>query len=210
MGTSSKIRVNVGADKDSARKRSERAKGIGATAPSSALYNGHPEVKTACDAVVTLGADIEAREEAVQAAELVLINARSVRDAKLSEFDAAYDVCTSQIERVATSPAEVSSLGFVVLDRGSYEMAPPVAVHARFDAAKDAIRIQIEMAPGMRACVTEISADAAEPRTWKRLPGGGIRPTVSGVRPGTYWIRAASVRASEESEFTEPVAVIVR
>jgi hypothetical protein len=33
---------------------------------------------------------------------------------------------------------------------------------------------------------------------------------VSGYRPGTYWIRVASVRANEESELTAPVAVIVR
>ncbi len=118
-------------------------------------------MKAACDAVVTLGAEIMTTEEAVQAAELTLVKARSAREAKVVEFDAAYDVCTSQIEKAATSPADVQGLGFVVLDRGSYGIVPPVAVHARFDGAKDAIRILVERAPGMRSCVIEISADAA-------------------------------------------------
>ncbi|MFT3766783.1 MAG: hypothetical protein QM820_14900 [Minicystis sp.] len=205
-----KVRINVGADKETPKTRSNRAKGIGATAPSSPIYQSQPEVKSACDTVVTLGAEIVAREEAVQAAELLLIKERSARDAKVVEYDAAYDVCTSLIEKHAKKPEDVQGLGLGVLDRASYGMAPPIGVRARFDAAKNVISIRVELAPGMRTCVTEISATASEPRTWKRLPGVGSRPTLSGYAPGTYWIRAASTRANEESEFTTPVAVIVR
>lgn len=62
----------------------------------------------------------------------------------------------------------------------------------------------------MHNAVVDISADPTNPNSWTRLQGIGTVHTLSGYAPGTYWVRAASVRANEQSEFTSPVSVIVK
>ena len=210
MGSiSNRVRVNVGTDKESVKSRVDRCTGVATAAPKSPIYQAKPEVKAACDALVARGAQLAAADAAVQAAELELAKARGARDVVQTGCNAAYDVCVAQVEQNATTTEEVLGLGFLVLGRGSYEIAPPTEVRARFDGARNTIRIQVLRAPGMRSFVIEFSSDV-EPRTWTRLPGLGSRRAVANLAPGTYWIRAASVRANEQSEFSAPIAVTVR
>ena len=210
MGSiSNKVRVNVGVDKETVKSRVDRCTGVATAAPNSPIYQTKPEVKAACDALIARGALLAAADVAVQAAELALAKARGARDGVQAGCNAAYDVCVAQVEQNATTTEEVLGLGFLVLGRGSYEIAPPTEVRARFDSARNTIRIQVLRAPGMRSFVIEFSSDV-EPRTWTRLPGLGSRRAVANLAPGTYWIRAASVRANEQSEFSAPIAVTVR
>lgn len=211
MGSiSNRVRVNVGTDKESVKSRVDRCTGVATAAPKSPIYQAKPEVKAACDALVARGAQLAAADAAVQAAELELAKARGARDVVQTGCNAAYDVCVAQVEQNATTTEEVLGLGFLVLGRSSYGIAAPTEVRARFDSARGLLRIHVPRAPGMRTVVIEISSDAAEPRTWSRLPGVGFRREVANLAPGTHWVRAASVRASEQSEFSAPIAVTVR
>lgn len=210
MGSSEQVRVDVGADKGSAATRADRARSVKTAAPKSPVYQNDPEVKATCDAVVTAGAKVETAEQKVKDLELACTQARDERDAAIVAFDAVYGVCVSRIELAAPTAAEVHGLGFLVRERNSYMLAPPVAIVARYDADKKQIRVQIHHAPGMGMAVTEICLEGTEPQAWNRLPGIGSRPVVPNPAPGTYLVRAASVRASEQSEFTEPVTVTVR
>lgn len=107
-------------------------------------------------------------------------------------------------------PEDITGLGMAVLGRETYTLAAPVEVNARFDITTGLIHIHVKKAPGMRNCLVEISSDPADPRSWLRLPGIGAIHTLRGYAPGTYWVRAASVRASDQSEFTTPVPVTVK
>lgn len=211
MGSPSKrVRINVGVDKDSSKTRVDRSKGVGATAPTSAVYQNAPQVKAAGDALIERGVQLAAAEDGVQAAEMNAAKARSSRDALVQSWDVAYDLYVAQVEAQSPTAEQVVGLGLTVQDRGSYAVAPPVEVRARFDVRRNAIIITVTRAPGMRSCVVEISTSAAEPRIWTRLPGTGARREVSEPEPGVTWVRAASSRAQEQSGFTEPVAVTVR
>src|SRR5215203_727482 len=81
---------------------------------------------------------------------------------------------------------------------------------AAFDAVKGRVQIHVNKAPGMQACVVEVSPDPAGASSWQRLPGFGAVHKLSGYAPGTYWVRAASARANQISDFAGPVSVIVR
>jgi hypothetical protein len=91
-----------------------------------------------------------------------------------------------------------------------YPLVPPIGIQATYDASKGIIRIHVNRAPGPRACIVEVSQDPAGPGPWKRLPGFGAFQKLAGYAPGTYWIRVATARATELSDFAGPVAVIVK
>jgi hypothetical protein len=62
----------------------------------------------------------------------------------------------------------------------------------------------------MEVCFVEISTNPEDPAAWRRLPGVGAVHVLTDYAPGTYWVRAASARANEQSRFTEAVSVIVK
>jgi hypothetical protein len=63
---------------------------------------------------------------------------------------------------------------------------------------------------GKRQCAIEISPDPAGPATFKRLDGTGMTRALQGHAAGTWWVRAATLRAKEQSDWFGPVAVIVK
>jgi hypothetical protein len=205
-----KLRVDIGGDKESIRSRIDRAGVMRTQSATSTFAQNHPPVKDACNAVVAAGKDLDDAEAACKAAEAELVRARSVRDAKVDAFDAAHAVCVAVTEQFATTPEDIQSIGLGVFDRASHVLAPPLAIEVRFDAAKESIRIYVKHAPGMTACAIEVSTDPIGPSTWKKLDGHGARRVLTGYAPGTYWFRAASVRANAQSAFTSPVSVIVK
>jgi hypothetical protein len=210
MSYNKKIRIDVQVDKQSIKTRTDRAGVVAKLTPGSALYQAQPTVQQAGVAVIAAGADLATADSAVKAAEGMLATARSAREAKVIDFDAAYDVYVANTEKHSVTAEDVQGVGLGVLQRGKYVLTQPAQVEARFDAVKSQIRLHVKQAPGMQACVVDVSPDPVGPATWTRLPGVGARQVLSGYAPGTYWVRAASVRASEQSEFTGPVSVIVK
>lgn len=207
---SKKVKVNVGADKVSVQTRVDRSKAVGVAAPDSPIYQGQSGVKAACDTYVERGVRLAAADAAVQVADLAAAKAHSARDAEQADHDAAYDLYVANVERHAGTPEAVQGLGLTVLTRASYAITPPVEIRARYSPEKSAVFVHVTPSPGLRTCVVEVSHDAAEPRSWERLPGVGSRHVLKNLPPGTHWLRAAHVRATEQSAFTAPVAVTVR
>ena len=205
-----KVKVDVRADKQSVSSRMALAGVVANQMSKSAFIQDHPKVQDACVVLVTLGKDLGAAAAAVNDARVALVQAEGVFARKIDAYDAAHAVCVAQIEHDAQRPEDITSAGFSVFRRESHDLAAPLAIEARFDAGKDLVRITVKHAPGMTACVTEISADPSDPTKWQRLPGMGARHAVGGYAPGTYWVRAASMRASEQSAFTGPIPVVVR
>lgn len=117
---------------------------------------------------------------------------------------------SANVSKYAPTPQDVTMLALAVQERTGYLIAVPLGIDVKFDAVKGDILLHVKHAPGMKACEIEISANPADPTSWKRIKGNGARRVVSGYAPGTYWVRACSVRGSDESDYTAPVAVVVR
>lgn len=205
-----RTRIEAGSDKKDASTRIARAKAIETASATSALYQGHPEVKSECDALIEQSKRVAATEATVASLEVQLSAARSARAVEIDAYDAIYGVCTSKVERYATSPAEVQGAGFDVLQREKHALAAPTSVDAWFEDREQELKVRVMLPVGMSSCVVDVSNDASEPRQWTRLPGVGRRQSMSRVLPGTYFIRAATVRAHDQSAFTTPVSITVK
>jgi hypothetical protein len=201
------IRVNTTIPRESIKTRVDCAGTMSVQAPQSAFY---PVVKHACDDVIAEGVKLAAADAAVNAALATLANAREERDSALVRFDGVFNVLVSDVERNATKPADLTSLALTVLERQSYTLEAPTGLALRFDPAKSVIRVHVELPPGAASCLLEVSTDPANPASWKRVTGDGARRALAGYAPGTYWFRASSVRANDESEATTPVSVVVK
>jgi len=92
----------------------------------------------------------------------------------------------------------------------TYGLAAPHDLLAKYDLAKAQVDVHAKCAPGMRRCRIEIASDQAMTTNLKQFPGDGARQTTAGLPAGTWWIRAAHVRAAELSSYTGPIAVIVK
>ncbi len=206
-----KIRIDMSEDKLSIKSRVDRAGVVAKLTPNSSLFQAEPSLQQAGAKVITAGTELATADAAVMSVEAQLATARKARDAKQAAFDSAFSVYVVNAATLAESPEDAASLGLpVAAAKASFPVAPPVDVQVSFDPVKEVVRILCKHAPGMHACVVEMSPDPAGPSTWKRLDGIGARHVVSGVAPGTYWVRAAGARASKHSAFTNPVAVIVK
>lgn len=203
----SAIRVNTSMLKETIKTRVDGASTMGAQAPQSAFY---PTVKDSCDDVVVEGIKLAAAEAGVNSALAQLANAREERDSAVVRYDNALNLLVSDVEKHAAKPADVTSLTLTIQERQSHALEMPTGLSVRFDAAKNVLRVLVDLPPGAASCLLEVSVDPANPASWKRVTGDGARRTLTGYAPGTYAFRAASVRANDESEPTAPVSVIVK
>ena len=205
MKTSPILRVDATVHKESYKARTDFAALLANLVMKSGFYQAEPELQSTGGAVIQAGAELAAADAAANIADAAATVARGVRNGKKIAFDQTYNVFTACVEKHATTPEDLESIGFDELQRNTYPLAAPLSVTAAFDPKTELIKIEVKQAPGMLACFIEISADSV---TWKRLPGIAASQSVSGYAPGTYWVRAASARGAAESGFTGPVAVI--
>ena len=201
------IRVNSGIVKESIKSRVDCAATMNAQMKQAPFYN---IVKASCDGLVAEGTKLAAADAAVNTALAVLANARDGRESALASFDGAFNVLVSEVERNAQSPSDVTSIALSVLDRQYYALEAPSGLTVKFDSAKAVIKIHVDLPPGAASCLIEVSTDPSNPASWRRVPGDGGRRSLSGYAPGTYWFRASSLRANDESEPTAAVSVVVR
>jgi hypothetical protein len=208
--TTPKIFPDSAKDKQTGQSRADRAEVIAGMAPTSPLYLSQPEVKAAADALVSAGTDLAGALTAQNKADTQAANARDAVVEKTAAYDSAYSVFTAVLRKYAKSPADVTTLGMGTRQPVNNTLAMPIAVEAKFNVLKSAISIYIQRAPGMLTVAVEISHDPTNPASWTRLKGTGARRTVTGYTPGTYYVRAASLTAQDQSDFTDPVPVTVK
>jgi hypothetical protein len=204
------VHVDVGSDKLSIKTRTDRANVVGKMAPATPLYQSDPFFKDTVDKLVQSGVDLGNAESEVVQLEAALVKARSSLDARRGAFDKAHGLCATHVETHSDKPEDVHGLGFGVLVKTAQVFAPPVNIEARYDAAKDVLRIHVIYTSGQHQCAIEISPDPVTPDSYKRLDGTGVTQALSGYAPGTYWVRAASVRSKNRSDWFGPVAVVVK
>lgn len=204
------VHVDMGSDKISDKTRVDRAGVVGAMAPKTPLYQKDAGFKDSVDTLVQAGADLDDAEKQVAQLEAELSVARAAQEARRNAYDKAYGLCTAGVEKHSTTPGDIQSYGFVVLAKNVQGLVAPMNIEVKFDPAKGAIRVHVTYVSGKHQCAIEVSTNPADPNSWKRIDGTGVTQTLTGYPPGTWWVRAATLRAKERSDWFGPVAVVVK
>lgn len=205
-----KIRVNVRADKLTVKTRTERTIKVGQLLQAFPLYQSHPPLKEALDALLRDGTALKDAEDQVTKDEAQAAKSRGLRDDRVHAFDRSYDVAVSLLEKHAQTAGDVESAGFLAGERTSHPLVPPLGLTAAFNYTTNRLEIRVKRAKGMTASYVEISPDPVGHNTYKRLDGISSFHEVAGYAPGTYWLRAASVRGQEVSAWIGPVSVLIK
>jgi hypothetical protein len=156
------------------------------------------------------GTALDTADQAAIQADAAALATHTARDAAQIEWDACYDVFSANVSKYAKDPTDVTNLGLGLLNRVTHLLLTPLAVTATFDAATDTVLIQVKPAAGCRKVLVEYTATPSDPNSWKRAKGDGLKRKLTGLPSGTYWVRASSVRAEDESAPTVAVAVTVK
>jgi len=182
-------------------------------APQSAVYGSNPFLKGAADKAVQRGDDLQAAATAAHNAEMKLSAAKAAVVVAEARFDRDVLCLKSAAEATCTTEAELNDLGF---NRRQPKAAPepltaPESIVAKMGKDKGTMVVQAKRVGRVSTYVAEISPDPIGPATWQSIPGTGVRRTLSGYQSGAqYWVRFRSVRANEESAWSDPVPVVAR
>ncbi|MFO0758919.1 MAG: hypothetical protein U0359_20670 [Byssovorax sp.] len=202
--------VYVGADQASDAAAIHRSAVVGTMAVTTPRYFKDATFKAVIDDEVQAGLDLGAAATDFVTAKGALANARGILDAKRRAWRKANSAAVTQVEKNDPSEQEILSYGYAVLDPNNPGLVVPSEILLKYDAAKGLLRIRVKWASGTQRCLIEISPDPAGPGTWAQLSGTGSTRALSGYAPGTYWVRAATVRAKAQSDWFGPVAVVVK
>ena len=205
-----KLKAVAAAEKATIKTRTDCSSLVGNKASQSPIWQAQGALQDSGAKLVAAGLALGDADQKSIKADSDASAARTVRETAVVEWNSAFDVYSANVSKYAPLPQDVTALALAVQERTSYLLVVPLGIDVKFDAVKSDILIHVKHAPGMRACEIGISANPANPTSWKRVKGNGARRVVSGYAPGTYWVRACSVRGSDESDYTAPVAVVVK
>jgi hypothetical protein len=205
-----KPRADYDSDKATVEKRKTRAQQVGKVGPSSPIWQAQPTVQDLGNKLVTAGALLGDDEKQIGEYDQKAAQARTKLQGDIVSFDALLNAYLSASEHFSTTVEELQGLGAAEGTETSYDIAPPREVTAKFDPVAGRVNVRVKCAPGMDRSRIEIASSQAMTTDLRQLPGDGARQSIQNLPPGTYWVRAAHVRAAEISPFTGPVAVIVK
>jgi hypothetical protein len=203
------VRVSAGAKKNIQTRRDAGAV-INTNAPNSPILQQHQDLKQAQANLTACNDKLASKDVEVNAIENQLTTERSALTDLAVDWDSLYDVYVSTARLYCLTEQDAAALGLAAIGLTIYALAMPLGVTVKWDAKAALIRIHVHRAPGLRSVRIQISPDPITATSWKELPGDGATAALSGYAPGTYWVRAASSRAREISDWTTPVAVIVK
>jgi hypothetical protein len=194
-------------DKVSLKAREDRSVLVGNTGPACLLWQANAGLAAAGGELVQAGVDLAAAAKAAQVLAAALETARQEMIALRIAWDEQYYVYVTSVELYATTPGDITALGLALLDEAAYKLGPP-DVTARYDRVEGLIRLHVKGA-GRFKCRIEVSSDPLTPGSFQALVGNTARRALAGYPPGGYWVRAALLSAGDQSDFSEPVFVLV-
>jgi hypothetical protein len=204
------LRIDVSADKFSDDTRSARADVVRSMATATPLYKTDVAFKDSVDKLIQSGVSLAAADAQVTQLEALLLKARSSREVQRSSYDKAYNLCSTNVTNHSAGAEDVHGFGFAVLAKPAKTFGPPAGIEAKYDVAREVLRLHVLYTSGHQPCLIEISPDPATPESYVRLDGTGVTRKLAGYAPGTWWIRAATLRAKGRSEWFGPVPVVVK
>jgi hypothetical protein len=205
-----KVQTRDAPDKATIKSRVDLSALIGTKAVQSPIWQAKSELSDAGKKLIQAGLDLDAADKAAAKADLEAINAHTTRDTAEVEWNGLYDVYAALVKQNAPKPADVAALALSVLERNKHGLEIPLGLTAVFDAKASQVDIKVKPAPGLQHVEIEYSNNSADPNSWKRVKGNGLKRKITGLSAGTYWVRACSVRAEDESDYTTPIAVVVK
>jgi hypothetical protein len=205
-----RAKVERAADKVSTLSRISRAEHVGTVGPASAIWQAQPTMKDLGTHLVDAGSTLSEDDAAVVNLEAALAAARTKRSMDIVTYDAAYNAYAAGAEHFAATTADLQALGLTPASDTSFPLAAPLGIATKLDPKNGLVDIRVKCAPGLHHCRIEIASDQAMTQHLTLLPGDGARQSVAGLAAGTWWIRAAHVRATGTGGFVGPVAVIVK
>jgi hypothetical protein len=206
--TKKKVHVSGGA-KANLQTRKDAGGVVGKNAPTSPILLQNADVKQAQQSFTGINDQLTAKDLKVKGLELSLATERGGLQNLVVDWDTSYDVFVSTARIYCLTDEDAKSLGLPAVGISIHALTMPLGVIVKWDAKKDLIRIRVERPEGLRTVRLEISTDPITATSWKEFIGDGATAALAGYPPGTYWVRAAMVRARERSEYTVPVSVIV-
>jgi len=181
--------------------------GIKKVAPQSALIQV-PAIAASYAAVVAKGTALGLLVTAVAEDEKVLKADIKKRDGALSALLLELVGLKSLVVSNATSEADISGMGFVVLTGGKASKVkpdPPFALIVKMGKDHGKARVSVQGAR-REHYVAECATDPNG--TWSSLPGNGKERKLSGYPSGTkLWVRFAQVRYGLQSDWSTPALV---
>lgn len=205
-----KVQTRDAPDKATIKSRVDLSALIGTKAVQSPIWQANSDLSDAGKKLIQAGLDLDAADKAATKADLEALNAHAARDTSQVEWDGQYDVYSALVRQNAPKAADVAALALSVLERSKNPLDVPLGVTATFDPVSSLVDVKVKPAPGLNHVGIEYSANPADPASWKRLKGNGLKRKITGLSAGTYWVRACSVRAENESDYTTAVAVVVK
>jgi hypothetical protein len=191
--------------------RITRAATVGQMAVGLPQYTSDPLFKGAIDALVTAGVALGAAVGHVTTFNAELDGARGARATARTAFRKANGSAVEQVEKYAKTPADIAACGYVALDEKGQLLVEPTAILAVFDPVKELVNVRVKYPKGVHCmCVIAVSPSPVGPATYVELPAHGRKQSLSGYAPGTYWIRACTIRARVRGPWFGPVSVIVK
>jgi hypothetical protein len=206
----SKVTILVSDDKKDIESRLKRKEALKGTLLTSPAIQTRPDLMVEIQTLVSIGDDLAGRDAKVKKLAEEHAIAEADRDQTTSQYDTQHRVCVRLVEKYSTSPEEARGMGFLPLEKATNLLAIPLGIVAKYDDDQKMLRVRINMPPGMESAHLEISTNPTDEASWKRVKGQGLRRRLLGYPPGTYWLRARSVVAEDESEFCAAVSVVVR
>jgi hypothetical protein len=204
-------RVSIGADTASPKGLIDRAATVGTMAPLAPFYKTDATFKVVLDDFIASGVDYAAADKKVSDIEAQLTQARNDRELARKACQDCHGAAVKQVEKHSITAADVTSSGFLFLDVQRVGLVPPSEILAKYDPGKRLLNLRVKHPVRSNArCVIEISPDPVTPTSWIRLEGNGMRRALSGYADGTWWVRAATSGAAEQSDWFGPVAVVVK
>lgn len=200
-------RASRGPDKVNVKSREDRSILVGNNAPSSQLWQG--DVKAKGETLIKSGLDLVAGEKLAQSLRAQAESAEKEVVTLTIAWDEHFTLYAGEVELAATKPEDVTKLGLTLLEEQSYELAAPLSVTVRYDLITSQIRILVRKPPGNFGCRIEISPNPIVPGSWMALKGLGARRALSGYASGGWWVRALMCDMEDESEYSQPVFVMV-
>jgi hypothetical protein len=194
-------------DKRSLKSREDRSELVLSTAANSPLWVG--DVKASGENLILAGLELAAGEALVQSLRTQMESAEKQLLSLTIAWDERFNLYAGNAEVLAVKPQDITNLALPLLEETTNKLAPPVSVSARFDVLAGLIRLLVRKPPGNFACRIEVSPNPITPTSWVAVKGKGARRALSGYPSGGLWIRALLSDNENESDYSQPVFVMV-
>jgi hypothetical protein len=184
--------------------------GIQKIAPSGTLIQ-NSAIAASYKALGTKATSLASLVGAIAADHMQLKQDETGRLTARTEVQGELDSLRGLVANTATSPGDITGMGFVQLSRTAQTRTvplPPAEFVTRLGKVHGRARVAVSGASGNY--VAESTPDPISPTSvWSSLPGNGKQRTLTGATGTKVWVRFAQVRYGLQSDWSTPVLVTI-